>query len=508
MAAPALGTEVGDFRLERPLGSGSRATVYEATQLSLDRRVALKLFAPDSDLEDRLAHLRWPDHPNAVSLYAAGDWEGGHFAAMQLVRGSTLAELLDGGLPEPGRALAILGDAAAALDAAHRGGIVPGAVDPRNVLVDATGRALLSDFGLATGDADMAADIEAFGVLTRRCVGNLAPRTPAASTAMQLVQQATAALPRPGRFPRRRALAAAAGGAALVVLALIALTAPGGNQPQRAPPVVGGAEPLGSSLPGTGITSVDCEGKPPSGGSLSCSLAQLRLAGRGVVADRDGVIRRWVVRGADGELALQVIRRRDRRFDAVGRSLFERVPDEGPHAFAANLPVRAGDLVGLEIAPGAAVGVREAVSDAETARWFGPLTSSLRPAESGAGTGFDYELLLRVDFAPGARWVVPGWLKGRTAETAPPGRELAEVELSRAARRRVALVNFDDRIVLDLFERERRVARVPVEGADAGGGSPELSELRRPMVRVQWRNPDGGAISHDYEIDRRLRPRN
>src|SRR5689334_8734399 len=85
-------TEVAGFRIERELGRGPRAVVYEATQLSLGRRVALKLF----DDPPVSGELSWPEHPRVTSLYGAGPCGRGYFVAMQLVRGPSLAELRGG----------------------------------------------------------------------------------------------------------------------------------------------------------------------------------------------------------------------------------------------------------------------------------------------------------------------------------------------------------------------------------------------------------------------------
>src|SRR4051795_6415551 len=117
------GSVIAGFRLERVIGRGSRATVYEATQLSLDRRVALKVMH-DGDLAERVRRLEWPEHPGAVSLFGAGDSEHGPWLAMRLLPGDTLET----------RA-APLDRVAAALDCAHAAGIVHGDVTARNVLV-------------------------------------------------------------------------------------------------------------------------------------------------------------------------------------------------------------------------------------------------------------------------------------------------------------------------------------------------------------------------------------
>ena len=103
--------------------------------------------------------LRWPEHPNVVTLYAAGVTERGSFLAMQLVAGATLAELRTSGELEPAAARKVLDDVAAALDAAHRSGSVHGAIRAQNILVDDDGRGLVSDFGLGDREPAQSGDL-------------------------------------------------------------------------------------------------------------------------------------------------------------------------------------------------------------------------------------------------------------------------------------------------------------------------------------------------------------
>src|SRR5215207_7673372 len=158
--------EIAGFRLERELGRGRESVVFEATQVNLGRRVALKLMPGAGSMR-----LDWPHHPHVVSLYATGPCEDGRFVAMQLVRGRTLAELLEAGELDRQRELDLLAGVASALDAAHRAGIAHGAVAAHNILVDERGRALLTDFGLGDGRPSVAGDRAAFAALVRDCVG-------------------------------------------------------------------------------------------------------------------------------------------------------------------------------------------------------------------------------------------------------------------------------------------------------------------------------------------------
>lgn len=104
--------QLGDFRLLRELGRGGMGVVYEAEQISLNRKVALKVL-PFAALIHNRALQRFHnevravaalDHPNIVSVYSVGEEHGVHYYAMQLIRGYTLARIISGlkGLDESG----------------------------------------------------------------------------------------------------------------------------------------------------------------------------------------------------------------------------------------------------------------------------------------------------------------------------------------------------------------------------------------------------------------------
>jgi serine/threonine-protein kinase len=149
---------VAGYRIDGVAGRGGMGIVYRARQLALDRPVALKVIAPDL-ADDVMFRERFKresltaasiDHPNVIPVYEAGEAEGQLFIAMRWVEGTDLRLLIqDGGPMEPGQAIRVIEQVAAALDAAHRGGLVHRDVKPANVLLDAEGRAFLSDFGLA-----------------------------------------------------------------------------------------------------------------------------------------------------------------------------------------------------------------------------------------------------------------------------------------------------------------------------------------------------------------------
>ncbi len=157
MADLSVGDEVAGYRIDARLARGGMGVVYRATHLGLDRPVALKVIARelagDASFRDRfLRESRLAarlDHPAVVPIYDSREVDGELFVAMRLVEGGDLHGLIDREGPlSPDRALALLGQVAEALDAAHAAGIVHRDVKPHNVLVEGD-RAYLSDFGLA-----------------------------------------------------------------------------------------------------------------------------------------------------------------------------------------------------------------------------------------------------------------------------------------------------------------------------------------------------------------------
>ena len=153
------GTRVDGYRVERLLGQGGMGVVYEARQVSLDRRVALKVLAPgladEPGFRERFRREALVQakltHPHAVPVYESGESEHGIYIAMQFIEGRDLRSLLAWEQPRPAELVGILGQVAAALDAAHDVGLVHRDVKPHNVLVDERGDAYLADFGLGRG---------------------------------------------------------------------------------------------------------------------------------------------------------------------------------------------------------------------------------------------------------------------------------------------------------------------------------------------------------------------
>ena len=129
---PAVGTQLAGYRIDSVLGRGGMGVVYRATELALDRPVALKLIAPElaGDASFRERFLRESrlaasiDHAGILPVYAAGEAEGELFLANRFVDGTDLRAVLDDGLLRPERALTLVEQVADALDAAHARGLV------------------------------------------------------------------------------------------------------------------------------------------------------------------------------------------------------------------------------------------------------------------------------------------------------------------------------------------------------------------------------------------------
>ena len=172
------GTVLGVYEIRERIGRGGMGEVYLARDARLGRPVALKVlperFAQDERFRERfLRESRLAaslDHPNVVPVYDAGEADGRLFIAMRYVDGADLKALLRAGGPlEPERTVAIAGQVAEALDAAHRRGLVHRDVKPSNVLLDQQGdrdHAYLADFGLThTGHGADPTDAQLMGTV-------------------------------------------------------------------------------------------------------------------------------------------------------------------------------------------------------------------------------------------------------------------------------------------------------------------------------------------------------
>jgi eukaryotic-like serine/threonine-protein kinase len=146
----------GRYRLLGRLGSGGMADVWCAEDTMLDRRVALKFlherFAQDEQFVERFRReasaAAGLQHPNVVGVFDRGTHDGSHYIAMEYVEGPALNDLIQRGL-SVGEAVEIARQVLRGARYAHAHGIVHRDLKPQNVLVDAEGRARVTDFGIA-----------------------------------------------------------------------------------------------------------------------------------------------------------------------------------------------------------------------------------------------------------------------------------------------------------------------------------------------------------------------
>jgi beta-lactam-binding protein with PASTA domain/tRNA A-37 threonylcarbamoyl transferase component Bud32 len=146
----------GRYKLLGRLGSGGMADVWLAEDTMLDRRVALKFlhdrFAQDEQFVERFrreaSSAAGLQHPNVVGVFDRGTYDGSHYIAMEYVEGASLNDLIERGLSVP-EAVEIVRQVLAGARYAHAHGIIHRDLKPQNVLVDAEGRARVTDFGIA-----------------------------------------------------------------------------------------------------------------------------------------------------------------------------------------------------------------------------------------------------------------------------------------------------------------------------------------------------------------------
>ena len=146
------------YRVIRHIARGGMASVWEAEDGLLGRRVAVKVLAEhlaeDVTAGERFqrearAAARVSNHPNVVTIYDVGEHDGRTFIVMELYTGGTVAQRLKEGRPDTAVALEWLEQAAAAIDAAHESGLVHRDIKPGNLLIDERERLGVADFGIA-----------------------------------------------------------------------------------------------------------------------------------------------------------------------------------------------------------------------------------------------------------------------------------------------------------------------------------------------------------------------
>ncbi len=162
MTGSQVGTNFGKYRLTALLGRGGMGEVYEAYDTEKSRTVALKILAEDHAKDERFrARFLRESHaaailqePHIVPIHDWGEIDGKLYIDMRLVQGKTLHELAQQKPLEPARAVAVIQQVAAALDAAHKEGLVHRDVKPQNIMVTPADFAYLVDFGIAEAEGD------------------------------------------------------------------------------------------------------------------------------------------------------------------------------------------------------------------------------------------------------------------------------------------------------------------------------------------------------------------
>ena len=162
----------GRYRLEGRIAAGGMGEVWKGTDVVLGRPVAVKLlragYAQDPGLLARFRsearHAASLSHPGIAQVYDYGQAEP-PYLVMELVDGPSLAQVLGGGPLDPGRAMDVVAQAAAGLDAAHRAGLVHRDIKPGNLLLGPGGQVKITDFGIsrAAGSATVTGTGELLG---------------------------------------------------------------------------------------------------------------------------------------------------------------------------------------------------------------------------------------------------------------------------------------------------------------------------------------------------------
>lgn len=152
-----IGTEIGRYRVIDVLGTGSQGLVLNGLDELLDRSVAIKLLGPDSARIPMLRRQFMQEartmaklgHPNTVAIHDVGDHDGALYLVMEHCTGGTSYTLIKASGPlDLTRATRVLRDACKGLNAAHQRGMIHRDIKPDNILIDESGMAKLSDFGL------------------------------------------------------------------------------------------------------------------------------------------------------------------------------------------------------------------------------------------------------------------------------------------------------------------------------------------------------------------------
>jgi len=164
----------GDFKIIKKLGSGGMGAVYLAEQLSLKRRVAVKVIAPqvagDAEYVARFKREATSAaqlvHPNIIQIYSIGEHKGLHYIAMEYVEGKSVGDMLREKSPmDVTEAANIIAQALKGLARAHSMKIIHRDIKPDNLMVNKSGEVKIADFGLARMTAQQDATLTVSGAV-------------------------------------------------------------------------------------------------------------------------------------------------------------------------------------------------------------------------------------------------------------------------------------------------------------------------------------------------------
>jgi serine/threonine protein kinase len=163
-----IGRQLGHYQLSELVAAGGMARIYKATDIKLERVVAIKVLLHDASDTDNTLATRFRreaqaiaslEHPNIIPIYHYDETEDLYFLAMKLIEGSDLAKEISSlrrrnQKLDVRRAMRILEQVAGALDHAHNKGVIHRDVKPSNILLDKDDNAVLTDFGLVLRASD------------------------------------------------------------------------------------------------------------------------------------------------------------------------------------------------------------------------------------------------------------------------------------------------------------------------------------------------------------------
>ncbi len=167
-----VGHQLGQYAVTATIGKGGMATVYQATQASMKRSVAIKVLPRSLTHEDKFLERFYREveiiaslqHPHILPVYDFGEYDGMPYIVMAYVNGGTLADLISQGPMDPQETARIVQEMADALDYAHSKGVIHRDFKPNNVLLDDARNTYLADFGLAKA-GESSAQLTGTGIL-------------------------------------------------------------------------------------------------------------------------------------------------------------------------------------------------------------------------------------------------------------------------------------------------------------------------------------------------------